>query len=123
MSVPGTPFTSRGHGHVTPRPDGFQARCAGPGLCSTCNRELAAKAAAEVPLPPPEAPAPPKPDPKAALLAEIHRLRSGIQAYIDGTYDHPRKYRPKSCPHGTYYTQACEICTDNHFQKLLDGPE
>lgn len=25
-----------GHGHVFPRPDGFKARCGGPGLCPEC---------------------------------------------------------------------------------------
>lgn len=30
-----------GHGHVTPRPDGFRARCGGPGICETCSREAA----------------------------------------------------------------------------------
>lgn len=28
------------HGHVTPRQDGQKARCGGPGLCSTCDREF-----------------------------------------------------------------------------------
>lgn len=123
MSVPGSPFVSRGHGHVTPRPDGFKARCAGPGLCSTCNRELAAKAASDAPLKN-EPPDPtPKPAPNDARDAEITRLKTGIQRYLDGDYDHPRKYRPNKCPHGTPYSQPCEICTDNHFQKLLDGTQ
>lgn len=28
------------HGHVVPRQDGQKARCGGPGLCSTCDREF-----------------------------------------------------------------------------------
>lgn len=28
------------HGHVTPRQDGQKARCGGPGLCATCDREF-----------------------------------------------------------------------------------
>lgn len=31
-----------GHGHVHPRPDGFKARCGGPGICSQCSQEAAA---------------------------------------------------------------------------------
>jgi hypothetical protein len=31
-----------GHGHVVPNANGVKARCGGPALCSTCNRELAA---------------------------------------------------------------------------------
>lgn len=30
------------HGHVTPRPDGFKAKCGGPAMCSACAYELAA---------------------------------------------------------------------------------
>lgn len=30
---------NRGHGHVHPRPDGFKARCGGPGLCAECSCE------------------------------------------------------------------------------------
>jgi hypothetical protein len=30
------------HGHVVARPDGFKARCGGPGLCSVCQAEKAA---------------------------------------------------------------------------------
>lgn len=32
-----------GHGHVTPNPDGYKARCGGPGLCLACNHELKQK--------------------------------------------------------------------------------
>ncbi len=32
-------MTNTGHGHVTPRSDGFRARCGGPGLCEVCSRE------------------------------------------------------------------------------------
>ena len=30
-----------GHGHVWRRPDGFLARCGGPGICPECSRDLA----------------------------------------------------------------------------------
>ena len=33
-----------GHGHVWPRADGLKARCGGPGLCTECSGEAAAKA-------------------------------------------------------------------------------
>lgn len=29
------------HGHVTPNPDGSQARCGGPGICADCSQEAA----------------------------------------------------------------------------------
>jgi hypothetical protein len=29
------------HGHVTPRPDGFKARCGGVALCGVCQQEAA----------------------------------------------------------------------------------
>ena len=51
--------------------------------------------------------------------AEIARLRKGIQDYLDGNYPHPRSYRPGKCPHGWYYFNECEQCTDEHFHKLL----
>lgn len=35
---------NRGHGHVSPRPDGVRARCGGPGLCPECSQEAAQKA-------------------------------------------------------------------------------
>lgn len=36
MNVPGT---NTGHGHVWERPDGFKARCGGPGLCKECSSD------------------------------------------------------------------------------------
>ena len=35
-----------GHGHVTPNPDGTQARCGGPGICGECSREMASRGGA-----------------------------------------------------------------------------
>lgn len=29
-----------GHGWVIPNKDGIKARCGGPGMCATCNREV-----------------------------------------------------------------------------------
>lgn len=49
---------NRGHGHVTPRPDGVLARCGGPALCSVCARELAQKMSLEKREKTPEAEAP-----------------------------------------------------------------
>lgn len=55
--------------------------------------------------------------------AEIERLRKGIQDYLDGNYDHPRKYRAQGpqtkCPHGKLYWDACDGCIDDYFTKLL----
>jgi hypothetical protein len=36
---PVEPNPNSGHGHVRPRPDGFRARCGGPGICGQCSRE------------------------------------------------------------------------------------
>lgn len=30
-----------GHGHVTPNPDGWKARCGGPAICAVCAGEAA----------------------------------------------------------------------------------
>ncbi|WP_407529252.1 hypothetical protein [Methylobacterium oryzisoli] len=54
--------------------------------------------------------------------AEVERLREGVQAYLDGNYDHPRRHRPTECKHGIYYTDACENCVDEHFAALLTPP-
>jgi hypothetical protein len=40
-----------GHGHVTPNPDGWVARCGGPAICSQCHAELAAHLARLGPVP------------------------------------------------------------------------
>ncbi|MDH0287722.1 hypothetical protein N7414_01235 [Pseudomonas sp. GD04087] len=44
---------AQGHGHVTPRADGFLARCGGPGICKVCQAEQARAALAQ-PSPAPE---------------------------------------------------------------------
>ncbi|MGZ9893067.1 hypothetical protein ACXXNA_05865 [Bordetella bronchiseptica] len=35
--------TNSGHGHVWDRPDGLKAKCGGPGFCSQCSRDQAAR--------------------------------------------------------------------------------
>lgn len=52
-------------------------------------------------------------------MSEINRLRKGIQDYLDGNYDNPRKSRPEPCKHGRLWYESCEACTDEHFAKLL----
>lgn len=37
-----TDSRNMGHGHVTPRPDGYRSRCGGPAICVVCQRERAA---------------------------------------------------------------------------------
>lgn len=37
------PGTNGGHGHVWARPDGYKARCGGPGLCIPCSLDLTDK--------------------------------------------------------------------------------
>ena len=53
------------------------------------------------------------------LEAEIDRLRSGIQAILDGNYPNPRKHRPGKCPHGMAYYEACENCVDDALSALI----
>jgi hypothetical protein len=57
-------------------------------------------------------------------LYEVVRLRKGIQDYLDGNYENPRKHRaedPRStCQHGRHYWEDCGECIDAHFQSLLD---
>jgi hypothetical protein len=57
-----------------------------------------------------------------SAAAEIDRLRSGIQAMLDGNYPHPRAYRSApgmECPHGIPYYQDCGACNDAWLQGLL----
>ncbi len=52
----------------------------------------------------------------------IERLRSGIQAMLDGDYPHPRSYRSApgmQCPHGIIYYEECSQCNDAWLQGLL----
>ena len=44
-----TDARNKGHGHVTPRPDGYRSRCGGPAVCAVCQRERAAFEAATQP--------------------------------------------------------------------------
>lgn len=56
------------------------------------------------------------------LVAEIERLRKGIQDMLDGNYPHPRTYRSSpgmECPHGIPYYQDCGACNDAWLQGLL----
>lgn len=54
---------------------------------------------------------------------EADRLRKGIQDYLDGNYEHPRKNRGLDpqlrCPHGMFYWDDCGNCIDEHFSRLL----
>ncbi len=53
------------------------------------------------------------------LIQEVHRLRQGIQDYLDGNYDNPRQHRPHPCAHGQLWYQGCDQCDDEHFSRLL----
>lgn len=55
--------------------------------------------------------------------AETARLRAGIQAIIDGNYDHPRRHRPGQCRHGIHYYDECGNCTDEALAALLSSQE
>jgi hypothetical protein len=53
---------------------------------------------------------------------EIERLRKGIQDYLGGNYENPRKCRgigSGKCSHGFYWYEACEECVDAHFTAIL----
>lgn len=58
-----------------------------------------------------------------AAEAETARLRAGIQAMIDGNYDHPRRHRPGQCRHGIYFYDECGSCTDEALAALLTSQE
>jgi hypothetical protein len=57
----------------------------------------------------------------SARDAEIERLRKGIQDFLDGNYDTPRRHRPAPCKHGMPYYHECSMCNDEHFANLLKG--
>lgn len=42
LDAPPVEGENRGHGHVSPRPDGVRIRCGGPNVCPACAAELAA---------------------------------------------------------------------------------
>lgn len=53
-------------------------------------------------------------------IAEIERLRKGIQNYLDGDWE-PKVAKMDKCPHGLYGYEDCVNCIDVHFQRLLAG--
>jgi hypothetical protein len=55
----------------------------------------------------------------AAAQAEIERLRSGIQAFLDGDYE-PKVKKADKCSHGQYGYESCEACIEIWFQHVLD---
>jgi hypothetical protein len=56
------------------------------------------------------------------LRDERDGLRSAIQAFLDGEYLHPKKYRPNHCQHGTEYWQECARCDIEYFERVLADP-
>jgi len=56
---------------------------------------------------------------------EIERLRKGIQDWLDGNYDHPRKHRSEigTCKHDVPWYSECTICDCAHFTSLLPSHE
>lgn len=53
--------------------------------------------------------------------AKVERLRKGIQDYLDGNYENPRKHRPEPCKHNSLWYHGCEFCIDEHLQGVLDA--
>lgn len=54
----------------------------------------------------------------ADALAEIERLRKGIQDYLDGNFG-PRIGKNDKCPHGLYGYEDCGRCIDDHFSAII----
>lgn len=52
-------------------------------------------------------------------LAEIKRLRAGIQAIIDGS--EPKRPRNNPCPHGIPGYETCGNCIDEYLIRLLEN--
>lgn len=53
-------------------------------------------------------------------VAEIERLRKGIQDYLNGDFE-PRLKKLDKCKHGFYGYEECGRCVDEYFQNILDG--
>ena len=58
-----------------------------------------------------------------ALTRRVAELEGGIQAYLDGNYDHPHRHRPRRCEHGVVYYDDCSECDARHFRALLPASE
>jgi lipopolysaccharide biosynthesis regulator YciM len=50
---------------------------------------------------------------------KLATITQAVQAYLNGDYDQPKRYRPNHCPHGTEYYNDCAVCDLTHFQKAL----
>ena len=58
------------------------------------------------------------------LRASVEGMRKGIQDFLDGNYDNPRKYRGNAsasgqCPHARYYYEDCAHCDEAHLKAVL----
>lgn len=62
-------------------------------------------------------------------MADEKVLRDGIIAYLEGEYERPvgKRWRKDlnpskydTCVHGQWMYEACELCIDNHFEKVLE---
>jgi hypothetical protein len=51
--------------------------------------------------------------------SKLATITQAVQAYLNGDYDQPKRYRPNHCPHGTEYYNDCAVCDLIHFQKAL----
>jgi molecular chaperone GrpE (heat shock protein) len=51
--------------------------------------------------------------------SKLAMTTQAVQAYLNGDYDQPKRYRPNHCPHGTEYYNDCAVCDLIHFQKAL----
>jgi hypothetical protein len=57
----------------------------------------------------------------AERSAEMERLRTGIQDYLDGNYGRDQHFKTKhdKCPHNLFGWETCENCIDAYFTALL----
>ena len=46
-------------------------------------------------------------------------LNQGIEDFLDGNYDNPRRVRPGQCGHGVWYNKECAECDAKHFSRVL----
>lgn len=54
------------------------------------------------------------------LEAEITRLRTGIQKYLNGDYPKIKGTTPNKCSHQVWDWDTCEGCIDIYFTGVLN---
>lgn len=75
--------SNTGHGHVYMRPDGFLAKCGGPGICTECAKDLALLMAHDGYEPPTTDDLIDTIDAQAAEIARLRVENDGLNAQLD----------------------------------------